>query len=199
MGAGEGTPLVGSAAAAAADAPWWPHVLAIVPAILGNFIEFYDYGIYTALTAELETNLYGGADTTARSNGVWLAFALGQAARPFGGALLGYFADRYGRQPAMLVATAGMLVGTAGIGLVPTQRCCGPAWGWVGLVLVYVFRVIQGMSAAGEVVTVLSYAIETAPRQHAGKMIGFTSAAASMGFLVSSVMSSVMELSLIHI
>ena len=174
----------------------WPLFVTVMPAILGYVVEFYDYGIYTCLTNEIELAMFGSDTSLEASTFVWRAFALGQACRPLGGVIIGWFADRYGRRNAIIAATIGMGIGTIGLGCVPTQRCCGNGWGVVGIVLVFFFRALQGLSAAGEVAVVFTYAVECAPRHQTGLTIGIAAMAGTLGWVLGALISWLMETAL---
>ncbi len=65
--------------------------------------------------------------------------------RPLGGILIGAYADRHGRKPAMILTISLMSLGTAMIGFAPTYASAG-YWGTVTLVAA---RLIQGVAAGG--------------------------------------------------
>jgi len=72
-------------------------------------------------------------------------------------------ADRMGRRPAVLLSMVGMMVATVGQGLLPSYRCCGETAGSFGLVMLLILRACQGLSAGGEIGSIVTYVSETAP------------------------------------
>lgn len=134
------------------------------PALLGNMIEFYEFGVYALVTEEITSNFFDAADTSS----VWLGFAISFVARPFGGVFFGWMADAISRRAALLVSVFGMIVGTVGIGFLPSQRCCGQAWGLFGTAMLMVFKILQGLCVGGELTTVIVFCAEHAgPRMAA--------------------------------
>lgn len=153
-----------------------------------------DYGCYTALTVEVEANFFPEDMSPAmRSQLIWIIFAIGQVTRPLGGAALGFMADRIGRRPAIIMCTFGMMIGTSGIGALPTMRCCGSGFGYLGIVLLCVCRLLQGLCAAGETATVFTWVAETISPRRICFGIGLCVAAGEAGFLVASGVASAIE------
>ncbi|CAE8619017.1 unnamed protein product [Polarella glacialis] len=130
---------------------WWPL-------LLGNVLEWYEFGVYSYLEPQLQVVFFQGS-----SNGTWLGFAVTFLMRPLGGVAFGFMADRIGRRPAVLLSMAGMMVATVGQGLLPSYRCCGETAGSFGLVMLLILRAAQGLSVGGEIGSVVSYFFETAP------------------------------------
>ncbi|CAE8620639.1 unnamed protein product [Polarella glacialis] len=130
---------------------WWPL-------LLGNVLEWYEFGVYGYLEPQLQVVFFLGS-----SDGTWLGFAVTFLMRPIGGVAFGFMADRLGRRPAVLLSMAGMLVATVGQGLLPSYHCCGETAGWFGLVMLLTLRAAQGLFAGGEIGSIVSYLSETAP------------------------------------
>ncbi|CAE8620073.1 unnamed protein product [Polarella glacialis] len=130
---------------------WWPL-------LLGNVLEWYEFGVYGYLEPQLQVVFFRGS-----SNGAWLGFAVTFLMRPLGGVVFGFMADRIGRRPAVLLSMAGMMVATVGQGLLPSYRCCGETAGSFGLVMLLILRACQGLSAGGEIGSIVTYFSETAP------------------------------------
>lgn len=166
---------------------------AILPALLGNVVEFYDYAAYTSLTPELTDNFYAEDDTVGREFGVWIAFAVGQCARPIGALIFGYIGDKYGRRPAIIIGTIGMVICTTLIGVVPTRRCCGESWGQFGFAVTIALRLVQGMCAAGELASAAAFSLEAAAPQQAGFVIGLLACSGTGGFLIASGIAALLE------
>ena len=87
------------------------------PAILGNLVEWLDFGIYGYSQAELSKALFHDSITMG-----WIAFGLGYSARPIGAHVLGTLADRNSRSMSFAIAILGMTGATAGMALIP-GRC----------------------------------------------------------------------------
>lgn len=161
------------------------HVALVVPTD--------DYACYASLTTEIASNMYAEDDLIGRHYTVWLAFAVGQVVRPFGGGLFGIIADRIGRKPALLFATCGMLVSTTAMGCLPTRRMCGELCGTVGAVLMVLLRAGQGLCAAGEVVVMYTLCVEQAGSARAGLGIAAAAVSGTVGFLLASLIAALME------
>ncbi|MBV8394418.1 MAG: MFS transporter, partial [Alphaproteobacteria bacterium] len=86
-------------------------------------------------------------------------FGVGFVFRPLGGVLIGAYADRAGRRPAMLLTIAMITVGTAGLALTPSYASIGIA----APVIVILCRLIQGLALGGEVGPASVFLIEIAP------------------------------------
>eukprot|EP00929_Paragymnodinium_shiwhaense_P109466 TRINITY_DN75901_c0_g1_i1.p1 TRINITY_DN75901_c0_g1~~TRINITY_DN75901_c0_g1_i1.p1 ORF type:complete len:469 (-),score=57.07 TRINITY_DN75901_c0_g1_i1:480-1886(-) len=137
-------------------AEWWPL-------LLGNVLEWYEFGVYGFLAKEMEHNFFPGSRLA-----TWVGFSVTFIMRPIGGALLGRLADRAGRRTAVLASFTGMLIATVSQGLLPTYRCCGDEWGSFGLIALVILRAMQGLCAGGEIGCITTYCCETAP---AGKLL----------------------------
>lgn len=151
----------------------------ILPAAAGSFLEFYEFAIFSYMSKEITGNFF--ADGHGGSLGTWAGFAITFAFRPIGGIFFGWIGDRFGRKPAMKLTIALMLGTTFVQGMLPTFYCCGESWGWLGLVLMLLCRVFQGMSAGGELSTAAVYITEVSPRKHLGLNLSWISVTGAFG------------------
>jgi MFS family permease len=87
------------------------------------------------------------------------AVCFGFVTRPIGGVLIGAFADRAGRKPAMLLTIAFITVGHAGPALTPSYASIGAAVP----IIVVLCRLVQGVALGGEVGPSTAFLIEIAP------------------------------------
>lgn len=118
----------------------------ILPVVLGNALEFYDFTIYAYFAGTIGRTFF-----PASAPGVSLLLALagysvGFVARPLGSVMIGSLADRYGRRGALVFTIVLMAVGTALI------ACC-PSYAAIGVAapsLVLLARILQGFSVGGE-------------------------------------------------
>ena len=151
------------------------------PALLGNMIEFYEFGVYALVTEALHENFFGEDD----QYGVWIGFGISFVARPFGGFFFGYLADRISRRFALVVSIGGMILSTGCIGLLPTQVCCGKVWGMLGVILLVACKFLQGLCVGGELTTVIVFCAEHAGRLHAGFGVALAVFTACLGAILS--------------
>lgn len=126
------------------------------PLLLGNVLEWYEFGVYGCLAQQISANFFGGSEI-----GTWLGFSIAFLMRPVGGIVFGCVADRFGRKTATFMSMGGMLIATIGQGLLPTKLCCGDSAGAVGFVLLLSLRALQGLCAGGELGPIVTYFAET--------------------------------------
>jgi len=140
------------------------HEKVVASALLGNAIEFYDFVVYVFFATYIGHAFFPASD---RVTGVLLAlavFGVGFVARPVGAIVLGRYADRRGRRPAMLLTIWLITGATCVMALLPTYRDIGVA----ASVLLTVCRVIQGFCFGGEVGPSIAYLAEIAPSRRRG-------------------------------
>lgn len=132
---------------------------AIKGTVVGNFMEWYDFGIYGYLTVTMTAVFTQGLPQEWQLLAVMFGFAVSYLVRPLGGLVLGPLGDKVGRQKVLYVTMAMMAVSTALIGLLPTAASIG-AW---ALVLLYLLKMVQGFSTGGEYAGATTYVAEFAP------------------------------------
>ena len=189
----ESSPLVGSASSRPPLRVIASLLGLVAPAMLGNMLEFYEFGVYVEVTPQLTANFFDDYGDFGHSFGVWFGFAVSFIVRPFGGALFGFIADKFGRRISIILSVAGMLTCTAGIGLLPTTGCCGAAAGVAGLVLLLLLKLCQGLFVGGEIVATMIFAVESAGPAHAATAAGLTLATASVGLIMAQLVVGVVE------
>ena len=131
----------------------------VTAAVIGNALEFYDFTIFAYFASQI-----GRAFFPSHSHFVSLMLALGAfgagfVLRPVGSLVLGHYADRHGRRPAMLISFAMMGVGIVGLALTPSYSTIGI----LAPILVVTWRLAQGFALGGEVGPTTAYLIEAAP------------------------------------
>lgn len=151
----------------------------ILPAAAGSFIEFYEFGIFSYMSADITGNFF--ANGHGGSLGTWASFAITLVVRPLGGAFFGWLADRFGRKLSMQLTISLMLTTTLLQGVLPTFYCCGEGWGWLGLVVMLILRVAQGLSAGGELTTAAVYISEVSPHSRLGLNLSWMSLTGAFG------------------
>lgn len=129
----------------------------LVPVLLGNMLEFYDimlFGIFAPILSKIFYNTQSSATSVIYLS--YITFAIGFFFRPFGSLYFGYISDIYGRKKALLGSVMLMAIATLGISILPGYEVLG----YGSVVLVTVFRALQGFSAGGEYNNAAIYLIE---------------------------------------
>ncbi|MFI8939789.1 MFS transporter [Streptomyces syringium] len=157
---------------------------ALVAGSVGNFIEWYEFGVYGCFATVFAANFFGAdtGDGTESLIKTYASFASAFFFRPLGAALFGRIGDRFGRRPALVLALALMTGSTTAIGLLPTYATLGAAAPWV-LTLV---RVLQGLSAGGEFGGAVSLMTESAPQGRRGLYGAWQSFTVALGLLAGA-------------
>ena len=119
---------------------------AVVAGGIGNVIEWYDYGVYAALSPIIATLFFPSASVVASTLATFAVFGVGFVVRPLGGFFFGQLGDRRGRRMALALALVLVSLSTFGMGILPTY----PQVGALAPVLLVVLRILQGFSAGGE-------------------------------------------------
>jgi len=102
---------------------------ALLAGSVGNFIEWYEFGVYGFLATIIAANFFsttGGSSVEALIK-TYASFALAFFFRPVGAALFGRLGDRIGRRPTLILVLLLMSGATTAIGLLPTYATIGIA------------------------------------------------------------------------
>ncbi|MCS3471509.1 MHS family proline/betaine transporter-like MFS transporter [Pseudomonas sp. JUb42] len=129
---------------------------AVVAAVIGNWLEFFDFTVF-AFFAVTIGKLYFPTDNETTSLLLALStFAVGFITRPLGGLVLSTFADRRGRKAALTVTIMMMAFSTLAIAATPTYAQIGIA----APIILLIARMTQGFSQGGEFGAATSTLIE---------------------------------------
>ncbi|HEX5182914.1 MAG TPA: MFS transporter [Allosphingosinicella sp.] len=148
----------------------------------GNALEFYDFVTYSFFAVQIGRALFPG-DSAHKLLLSLATFGVGFVTRPLGGFVIGRFADRRGRKPAMILTFAMMGIGLVGLALTPSYAAIGMG----APVLALLFRLLQGFALGGEVGPNLAFLIEAAHPRRRGLIVSFHAASADFGVLVAGV------------
>jgi MFS family permease len=136
----------------------------IAAAVIGNALEFYDFTTYAYFALQIGRAFFPSHDPFMSLMGALITFGAGFVMRPVGGAVIGRFADRAGRKPAMLLSFALMAVGVLGIALTPSYASIGIA----APIIIVVIRMVQGFALGGDVGPTTAILMEGAPTGRRG-------------------------------
>lgn len=164
----------------------------IAALVVGNAFEFYDFMLYAMFAPVIARLFFPASDP---QNSLLLALAgygLGFLARPAGAALIGHVADRHGRKPALLLSLGLMGVGTLLLAATPSHATLGVA----APVLVVIARLLQGLSAGGEIGAASALMMEQGPARRRGEMLGWQIASQGVAALAATGVATLMHLTL---
>ena len=130
-----------------------------VAVIIGNWLEFYDFLVFTFFAVMIGDAFFPSDTAIGRLLGALATFGAGFLTRPLGAAIIGAYADRVGRRAALTLTLLLMGLGSAVVALTPPYAQIGLA----APIILLVARLIQGVSAGGEVGAASTYLLESAP------------------------------------
>lgn len=159
---------------------------AVWAGMLGNVLEWYDFGLYGLLAPVLAETFFPPHDRTAALMGAYGGFAAGFAMRPIGAAVLGRLGDLVGRRHLLALSVLLMGASTVAMGLLPGYATLGL---WATGLLVAT-RLLQGFSVGGEFVGSVTYLVETAPAGRRGLAGSVANLGATVGLLAAAVMAA---------
>ncbi|MCP1560093.1 UNVERIFIED_ORG: MFS family permease [Methylobacterium sp. SuP10 SLI 274] len=161
---------------------------AVGAVVLGNALEFYDFTIYAFFAKSIGATFFPSDSPTDSLLASLALFGIGYVMRPVGGVLIGAFADRAGRKPAMLITIALMAVGMLMLAACPGTAVLG-VWAQV---IVIAGRLIQGLALGGEVGPSTAFLIEAAPARHRGFVASWQIASQGCAALFATVLTLVL-------
>jgi len=132
---------------------------AVVASTIGNGLEWFDFLIYGFLAGVISQVFFPTANHLVSLLLTWTTFGVGFVVRPFGGILLGMYADRAGRQKALSLLILLMAAGTILLGITPGYATIGIA----APLIVVASRILQGLSVGGEFASATAMLVEYAP------------------------------------
>lgn len=136
---------------------------------VGNLVEWYDFYAYAAFALYFAHLFFPGDNVVVQQLNAALLFAFGFIVRPIGGMLFGHVADHYGRRTALTWSVLLMCFGSLMIAVTPTYASIGIA----APAMLFVARLIQGLSLGGEYGTSATYLSEVAHEKHRGFFSSF--------------------------
>lgn len=165
---------------------------AIAGTVVGNFMEWYDVGVYGYLAVTIgRVFLSEASDSIQRlfSLGV---FAVTFIARPLGGVILGQLGDKLGRQRILAFTLLSMSAATLLIGVLPGYASVGP----LAPILLILLKLIQGFSTGGEYAGASTMVTEYAPDRHRGFFASLLDVGSYLGYAFGAGLVSLLEFQL---
>lgn len=154
----------------------------IGPAILGNFLEWYDFSLYGYFAIILSREFFPSGNQFLSLLAIFSVLAIGYFVRPLGGIFFSHLSDRYGRKKALSTTLVMMAISTAMISILPTYHQVGV----IASLLLILCRLAQGFALGGEYSGSMVYLVEHAPDNRKGFYGSFVLFGAYIGFLIGS-------------
>ncbi len=165
----------------------WRRV--IVGAGVGNALEWYDWSVYAVFAPFFAQQFFNTGSAVSAVLAALAVFAVGFVMRPLGGIFFGWFADRIGRQRAMVLAMAITALGSLLIAVAPTYA----AVGLLASALLLFARLAQGFGIGGEIGASHTYLAEAAPARRRGLWSSSMYVAVTLGVLFATVQAAVLQ------
>ncbi len=158
-------------------------VNAVIASVLGWSLDLFDLFILLFVAPVIGKLFFPSDFPTLSLAAVYASFAVTLLMRPFGSALFGSYADRYGRKNTMITAVIGVGVSTALFGALPTVAQVGV----LAPVIFLVLRLIQGLFVGGVVASTHTIGTESLPARWRGVISGtIGGGGAGIGALIAS-------------
>jgi MFS family permease len=146
-------------------------------ASIGNFLELYDYTLYAVLLFVISPEFFpSNSNSTSLLFGM-LSFAITMLICPLSAWFWGWFGDRYGRLPMLKQSIMLMAIPSLLISFLPNYKEIGI----LAPVLLILCRILQSISASGEVMGGKIFAMEHLGKRNFGNVAGLTSLGGSLG------------------
>jgi len=149
--------------------------------VSGNALEFYDFVTYAFFAAQIGRTFFPSDEKGVSLLASLATFGVGFLTRPLGAFVIGRYADRVGRKPAMLLSFWLMGLAMLGLPLVPSYASIGMA----APLLVIGFRLLQGFALGGEVGPSTAFLMEAAPPMRRGFYISLQAMSADVAVMVA--------------
>ena len=160
-----------------------------IAACFGTFLEGYDFLTFATLAVVFGPLFFPSNDPTAGLLASLATFGVGMVVRPIGAALFGSMGDRIGRKPVFMITITLMGIATVGVGFLPTYEQAGI---WAPILLVSL-RLLQGLSAGGEIGGSAVYLTEHAGNTNRGFKTSFLQLMGPLGILVSTMQIALLQ------
>jgi len=153
-----------------------------IAACFGTFLEWYDFLTFATLAVVFGPLFFPSSDTNTGLLASLATFGVGMVVRPIGAIIFGSMGDRIGRKPVFMITIVLMGLATLSVGFLPTYAQIGI---WAPILLVSL-RLLQGLSAGGEIGGGAVYLTEHAGNEYRGFKTSFLQLMGPLGILVST-------------
>lgn len=161
---------------------------AIVAATIGNALEFYDFLIYGLFAVQIGRAFFPATNAYVSLMLSLATFGAGFLTRPLGAIVLGAYADKAGRRPAMVLSLTIIGVAMAGLACVPSYAAIGAA----APILAVIARLMQGFSLGGEVGANTAFLVEAAGPDRRAEIVSWQGVSQAIALVLGSLVGTVL-------
>ncbi|MBS0271963.1 MAG: MFS transporter [Proteobacteria bacterium] len=154
----------------------------IVSSSIGNVLEWYEYALYAYFSTVISTLFFPSNDRFVSIILTFSTFAVGLAARPFGGIIFGYIGDKFSRKKMLTITILLMSIPTLCIGFLPTYEQIG----LLAPITLILLRIVQGIALGGEFGASCVYLYESVTQNKRGFFGSFALTGVGMGLVLSA-------------
>lgn len=160
-----------------------------IAACFGTFLEWYDFLTFASLAVVFGPLFFPSSDPGTALLASLATFGVGMVVRPVGAAIFGSIGDRIGRRPVFMITITLMGFATVCVGFLPTYTQVGI---WAPILLVSL-RLLQGLSAGGEIGGSAVYLTEHAGDTNRGFKTSFLQLMGPLGILISTLQIALLQ------
>lgn len=160
---------------------------------IGNFTEWYDFGIYSYLVATISQVFFPASGELAFI-ATFAGLAVSFLVRPIGGIFWGLMGDRLGRRGVLALTVLLMAAGTTILGVLPGYDTIGIA----APILLFMSRALQGFSTGGEYTGAMTFLAEHSPDRHRGHLCSFLPVGTLSGYILGAAFVTILQAVLPH-
>ena len=151
-------------------------------ACFGTFLEWYDFLTFATLAVAFAPLFFPSSDPVTGLLASLATFGAGMIVRPLGAAFFGSLGDRIGRRPVFLITISLMGGATFAVGFLPTYEQIGI----LAPILLVSLRLLQGLSAGGEIGGSAVFLTEHAGDSNRGFKTSVLQLMGPLGMLIST-------------
>ncbi len=153
----------------------------VAAATIGNALEFYDFLTYAFFSIQIGHAFFPAQSAYGSLMLSLATFGAGFITRPIGAVVIGAYADRVGRRPAMMLCFVLIGCSIVAMALIPTYAAIGLA----APILAVIARMAQGFSLGGEVGSNSAYLMEAAPIDRRGLIVSWQGASQYLALIAA--------------
>ena len=173
------SPVAGSSSQVACDKQ---AVKTVVASLLGGILEYYDFFIYGSAAAIIFSRTFFAIGDESAQLSAFATFGVAYIARPLGALVLGGLGDKFGRKRVLIWTISIMGVSTFCVGCIPNFTQIG----FAAPILLVACRLLQGISAGGELAGASTMIIEHTRSDRRGLYGSWVQSGSYLGFVLAS-------------